>query len=396
MMMRDRTKPRSGYLLAESRINCRYKMRAARYLTYDVMTHTGAVSLVLFLVVFSGRFIKYLAEAAIGDLSAGILLPIMLYKLPAFFELILPLGFYIGVLLSFGRLYADSEMVIFRASGTSQWQLLGRIATATIATTLLVAMLALVLGPNGAARANALLAEPRSAEGMHVLAEGRFKKQRSGDYVTYVEQIDEDGSMSTVFVAERQRSATGTVLSTTLAQSGAIEIDPDSGRRYLQLSNGHRYSVSPGKAELTQARFSGYRSLIPEIEGGLRSQAQVETLPTSALIGSDNSEHMAILGWRISLAFIVPVMVLFAIPLSQTDSRRGRYAKLGPALIVFLLYFVALSQARSMAEEGSSLFVFAAVHSLFAFVGLALMMSDELRRVLRSSRRSSTQAEGAL
>ena len=97
-------------------------MRAARYLTYDVMTHTGAVSLVLFLVVFSGRFIKYLAEAAIGDLSAGILLPIMIYKLPAFFELILPLGFYIGVLLSFGRLYADSEMVIFRASGTSQWQ----------------------------------------------------------------------------------------------------------------------------------------------------------------------------------------------------------------------------------------------------------------------------------
>ena len=89
--------------------------------------------------------------------------------------MILPLGFYIGVLLSFGRLYADSEMVIFRASGTSQWQLLGRIATATIATTLLVAMLALVLGPNGAARANALLAEPRSAEGMHVLAEGRFK-----------------------------------------------------------------------------------------------------------------------------------------------------------------------------------------------------------------------------
>ena len=395
-MMRDRTKPRSGYLPAESGINCRYKMRATRYLTYDVMTHTGAVSLVLFLVVFSGRFIKYLAEAAIGDLSAGILLPIMLYKLPAFFELILPLGFYIGVLLSFGRLYADSEMVIFRASGTSQWQLLGRIATATIATTLLVAMLALVLGPNGAARANALLAEPRSAEGMHVLAEGRFKKQRSGDYVTYVERIDEDGSMSTVFVAERQRSATGTVLSTTLAQSGAIEIDPDSGRRYLQLSNGHRYSVSPGKAELTQARFSGYRSLIPEIEGGLRSQAQVETLPTSALIGSDNYEHMAILGWRISLAFIVPVMVLFAIPLSQTDSRRGRYAKLGPALIVFLLYFVALSQARSMAEEGSSLFVFAGVHSLFAFVGLALMMSDELRRVLRSSRRSSAQAEGAL
>ena len=80
-------------------------MRTRRYLTLDVLTHTLAVSLVLFLVVFSGRFIKYLAEAAIGDLSAGILLPVMLYKLPAFFELILPLGFYIGLLLSFGHLF---------------------------------------------------------------------------------------------------------------------------------------------------------------------------------------------------------------------------------------------------------------------------------------------------
>lgn len=393
-MMRVRTKPCGGYLPTDSWINYRYKMRAARYLTYDVVTHTGAVSLVLFLVVFSGRFIKYLAEAAIGDLSAGILLPIMLYKLPAFFELILPLGFYIGVLLSFGRLYADSEMVIFRASGTSQWQLFSRISTATIATTLLVATLALVLGPNGAARANALLAEPRSAEGMHVLAEGRFKKQRAGDYVTYVEQISDDGKMNTVFVAERQRSESGTVLSTTLAESGAIEIDPESGRRYLQLSNGHRYSVSPGKAELTQARFNGYRSLIPEIEGGLRSQAQVETLPTPALIGSDNPEHIAILGWRISLALIVPVMVLFAIPLSQTDSRRGRYAKLGPALIVFLLYFVALSQARSMAEEGGSLVVFVVVHSLFAVVGVALMLGDDLRRLLKGDRSASGAARG--
>lgn len=359
------------------------KMRAARYLTYDVMTHTGAVSLVLFLVVFSGRFIKYLAEAAIGDLSGGILLPIMLYKLPAFFELILPLGFYIGVLLSFGRFYADSEMVIFRASGTSQWQLLSRISVATVITTMVVASLSLVLGPNGAARANALLAEPRSAEGMHVLAEGRFKKQRSGDYVTYVEKIDEDGIMTTVFVAERERSSTGTVLSTTLAKRGAIEIDPDTGRRYLQLSNGHRYSVSPGRAELTQARFAGYRSLIPEVEGGLRSQAQVETLPTTALIGSANPEHIAILGWRVSLAFIVPIMVLFAIPLSQTDNRRGRYAKLGPALVVFLLYFVALSQARSIAEDSGSLAVFGAVHLLFALVGMALMMADEMRRLFK-------------
>ena len=78
----------------------------------------------LFLVVFSGRFIKYLAEAAIGDFENWHPVANHAVQASRFFELILPLRFYIGVLLSFGRLYADSEMVIFRASGTSQWQLL--------------------------------------------------------------------------------------------------------------------------------------------------------------------------------------------------------------------------------------------------------------------------------
>jgi len=353
-------------------------MRTLRYLTFDVITHTLAVSLVLFLVVFSGRFIKYLAEAAIGDLSASILLPVMLYKLPAFFELILPLGFYLGLLLSFGRLYADSEMVIFRASGTSQVQLFQQVAPATLLMTLGVAIIALFAGPYGGLKANALLSEPRSAEGMHVLAEGRFKKQRGGDYVTYVERIDDDGRMDTVFVAERQRSESGISLSATLASAGVIEIDQASGRRYLALSDGKRYDMAPGRAELTEAQFSGYRSLIPEVEGGLRSQARIETLPTATLISSDNPEHLAILGWRVSLPLIVPIMALFAIPLSRTDSRRGRYARLGPALLVFLFYFVALSQARTISQESGSALVFFVVHGIFLVSGMFLLFREDL------------------
>ena len=67
-------------------------MRILRYLTRDILLHTVAVSFVLFLVVFAGRFIRYLAEAAVGSLTGDVLLPIMLFKLPGFFEMILPLG----------------------------------------------------------------------------------------------------------------------------------------------------------------------------------------------------------------------------------------------------------------------------------------------------------------
>ena len=78
-------------------------MRIFRYLTSDILTHTLAVAVVLFAVVFSGRFIRYLAEAAVGDITADILLPVMLYRLPSFFELILPLSLFIGILLAICR-----------------------------------------------------------------------------------------------------------------------------------------------------------------------------------------------------------------------------------------------------------------------------------------------------
>lgn len=364
-------------------------MRTLRYLTLDVMTHTFAVSVVLFLAVFSGRFIKYLAEAAVGDLTANILLPVMLYKLPAFFELILPLGFYIGLLLSFGRLYADSEMVILRASGASQLQLLVKIAPVVGVVTILVLGIALFIGPYGASKANSLLAEPRSAEGMHVLAEGRFKKQRGGDYVTYVESISDSGEMNTVFIAERQRSADGITLSATLADTGAIEVDQLTGRRYLVLSEGRRYELTPNSAALTEAGFRRYRSLIPELEGGLRSQARAETLPTAVLLSSDDPEHRAILGWRLSLSLIVPVMMLFAVPLSRTDSRRGRYAQLAPALLVFLVYFVLLSQARSVSSETGSLAVFGLIHGLFAITGAVLLLKEDLSAMMWRKRDAS-------
>ena len=98
-------------------------MRILRYLTGDILLHTLAVSVVLFLVVFAGRFIRYLAEAAVGSLTGDVLLPIMLFKLPGFFEMILPLGLFIGTLLSLGRLYAESEMVVLRACGVGPGKL---------------------------------------------------------------------------------------------------------------------------------------------------------------------------------------------------------------------------------------------------------------------------------
>ena len=50
-----------------------------------------AVSLVLLLIIISARFVRYLAEAAAGQLDAGVLLMLMALRLPGYLELIFPL-----------------------------------------------------------------------------------------------------------------------------------------------------------------------------------------------------------------------------------------------------------------------------------------------------------------
>ena len=58
----------------------------SRYLIRQVVVNMLAVSLVLMLVFMSGRFIKYLAEAAAGGISADVLFLIMAYRMPEFWN----------------------------------------------------------------------------------------------------------------------------------------------------------------------------------------------------------------------------------------------------------------------------------------------------------------------
>lgn len=362
-------------------------MRIFRYLASDVLAHTASVALVLFLVVFSGRFIKYLAEAAVGDLTADILLPVMVFKLPSFFELILPLAFFIGILLSFGRLYAESEMVVLKACGVGPWRLIGYVALPALTIMALVAWMSLQLAPAGSARAQALLEDPRSSEGLQALASGRFKKQRGGNLVTYAETIDDDGIMRNVFVVERNDD--DSAMSITHALEGEILFKQDSGRRYLELREGTRYRGIPGEPDYEAVSFERYGELIPEREGSLRARIKTDAIPTAELVSSDDPKARATLYWRLSLPILVPVVTLIAIALSRTDARRGRYARLGPALMLFLAYFIALTQARSAIEAGAGVLPMVATHGGFAVVALVLVQWESLSKQFRSVSRGA-------
>ncbi|MDA0893173.1 MAG: LPS export ABC transporter permease LptF [Proteobacteria bacterium] len=356
-------------------------MLILRYLTRDILTHTLAVSFVLFLVVFAGRFIRYLAEAAVGSLTGDVLLPIMLFKLPGFLEMILPLGLFIGILLSLGRLYAESEMVVLKACGVGPARLALYVMVPALLVMLAVAVLAMHVAPDGSARAQVLLDNPRSAEGLHMLNEGRFRKQRGGSYVTYAERIDDSGLMHNIFVFERGEREADRAHVATFAREGEIILDEQSGRRYLELRGGSRYSGSPGKLMLEEVTFDLYGELIPESKNSLRRSGKVEAVPTATLMSSEDPKLRGALWWRLSLPLMVPTVALIALALSRTDARRGRYAKIGPAMLILLMYFLGLTQGRAVIESGSGPGLMIAVHGAMALLAVLLLNAERLRKV---------------
>ncbi|HUH37512.1 MAG TPA: LptF/LptG family permease, partial [Spongiibacteraceae bacterium] len=111
--------------------------------------------------------------------------------------------------------------------------------------------------------------------------------------------------------------------------------------------------------------------------------------PTAKLLNSTESKDQATLQWRISLALLVPVVALIAQALARTNPRRGRFGKMFPAFLLYMLYLVLLNAAREMLDksEVSPLVGLWWVHAVFLALALALLFAGDAYRRLRASLR---------
>jgi lipopolysaccharide export system permease protein len=116
-----------------------------------------------------------------------------------------------------------------------------------------------------------------------------------------------------------------------------------------------------------------------------------DTLTTAELLRSRRPDSRATLQWRISLALLVVVSTLTAVAMARTDNRRGRYGKLFPAFLLFMVYLVLLNAAReAMAKQHLSATVgLWWVHAVFLLIGLAQIFGVQHWRAWRVRRQSA-------
>jgi len=335
-----------------------------------------AVTFVLLLIFMSGRFIKYLSQAAAGGVSPDIILSIMLYRLPGFLELILPLGFFIGILLAYGRMYLDSEMTVLNACGYSQKQLLKTTLLLSFFVSVIVGFMSLYLSPWGMKNVGLLFDEQEKKTEFEILAPGRFQSFHSGDNVTYIESISEDKqTMRSVFISKKTDE--GGALELIFADEGSQKIN-DNGDRFLILTRGTRYFGKPGDFNYQQITFDSYGIKIEERDVE-QHKLKREARPSSVLWDSKNSKSKALLQWRISIPLLVPIVALLAVSVSRVNPRQGRFVHLFPAMLVYVAYLGLLIVARKSLGKGEipEWLGLWGVHVVFLLLSLALLSKDK-------------------
>lgn len=353
-----------------------------RALLRELTTNALAVAFIFVALFMVVSLVKILAKAAAGSFPAKFIFTMLGLQTVEILSLMLPLAFYIGLLITLGRWYQDNEMTVLAACGVGLTQLLRPVLLIAAGFAVVVALLAFYLAPVATRLVAQIKQDDSSRYEAAAITPGVFNEILSGDKareggVYYVENIGPGGEMQKVFVATRNLGRQGVLV----AKTGREVTETASGDRFLVLDNGVRYDGTPGQGDYRMIVFERYTIRVELPAPVLRSTSyhampilQLLTERKRAVNAEQQRAANAELHWRLSKPVALLMLTLFALVFAYTQPRRGRYASLFVAIIAYFLYSNLLGVADAMLKRGrvpAELGLWW-VHALFLVLGIYL------------------------
>jgi lipopolysaccharide export system permease protein len=319
-----------------------------------------AVLLVVF--VFFG-LTGLLARAARGEIADRVVLMVLGLQALRYLDLLLPLAFYFGALFALARWYRDNEMTVLAACGVGLTEVLKPLLRLAALVALLVAVCAFFLAPESARLIETIKSEDVQRATPRTVAPGVFTESGATRRVFYAEYVDVGGgSLQGVFAADSTAGRQGVIV----ARSGKMSHDPSTGERFVVLSEGRLYDGAPGAAEFGVVEFERYH--LRFTEQATQPPLRTKDMSPLELWRDPSSEASAEWHARLARAVAVPVLALFALVLAHTDARRGRYANLFVAILVYFIYSNLTGFGQALIKKGAVPWWLGLwwVHALFA------------------------------
>jgi lipopolysaccharide export system permease protein len=326
-----------------------------RYLVRELLISFIAATAILLLITTGGAIAELLSKVARGRIPAELLLALVGLRTVDALTVLAPLAVFIGVQLAYGRLYRESEMAVFAASGLPLTGLMRPLMLLAVPLMIVMALISFWLAPSAVRTSQTLLQEASRSLIIAGLEPGRFVSLPNNDGVMYVDTMNGDGTQfKKMFVAsERENKGEGTTnLNVITSASGELFHDANGIERYLGLNDGFRVEGIIGQDNYRLMRYERNDIKLQDNETDTTTDSVKRSAPTRELLASNDPVQRAEIHWRLAAPVSTLILILLALPLSRSSPRQPRYAGLLIALLSWFIYFNGMSVARSKISTG--------------------------------------------
>ncbi len=133
---------------------------------------------------------QILGAAVDGDIPTNLVLSLLGLGIPEMAQLILPLSLFLGLLMTLGKLYTESEITVMHACGLSKAVLIKAAMILALFTGAVAAVNVMWAGPWSSRHQDEVLAEAKANPGMAALARGQFQQASDGNAVMFIESVN--------------------------------------------------------------------------------------------------------------------------------------------------------------------------------------------------------------
>lgn len=349
----------------------------------------GATLVVILTIVLTMFLIRTIGQAASGVVAPQDVVLLLGYVALGHLPTMLSLSLFVAIVITLGRMYRDSEMVIWFAGGVGLARFVRPVLRTSWPVLLVIAALLLFVWPWGNRNSLELRQRYEQRSDLSRVTPGVFQTSSDGSRVFFIERDTRAGADARNVFIVAQTAETEAV---TSARSGRLE--RDGGDRILVLERGQRNDVDLKTGEKALSSFETYRVLVDEKRAREAERQPPKAMDTLDLLNDPTQQNQGELAWRFGLLTGAGNMLLLGIGLAAANPRRASNWNLLLALLGFVVYFnlINLSQAWVASGRIGMGAALAGVHGTAFAVALALLWWRDHAAVFSWGRRRGARA----
>lgn len=331
-----------------------------------LLTSTG----MLFFLLFS-RSIQLFEKAAADLLDPLIALNILALRIPDFLTFIIPISFFVSLLVNLGSLYRNNGYLIFFSAGKSNTYLFRTIFGQGALILFCLLSLGLLVAPISKPLAESLYVNQGIEHRLELLSSNRIHNINQSSKFTFQSRGSQHNSFKGVTFFSIQDSGALIISSeemTTAIKNKKLYLDFRKGSILID-SFDSQSSISFDK-HTTHLNLEEELSLAPSFRKILDSDDQ---------LGFSQEQ------WNYSFILLFLNLFLFAFAFSQTRPRESNNQKFVLAGLLFLIYLTFLIAYRNTYTESSNALLYLAlwpIHAGFSALGLLILFKSSILRNL--------------